>query len=166
MSAKGSRAAPAPPCARSAVVANALCPDSHELASLSGRLKEPKGEILPWAERLADFAAYQQDELGLSPATIIGQGWHGEKVLNWLGQQNRASSMSRGRMWIRSSPAWERTAGAVFRGLAAPRSCALSSAMHRGVVGVQTVSLPAPAARACSSRKTSPPALRGRMYGD
>lgn len=53
-----------------------------------GRLEEPKGEILPWAERLADFATYQQDERGLSPATASGQGWHVDKFLSWLSQQN------------------------------------------------------------------------------
>lgn len=54
-----------------------------------GRLEEGKGEILPWAERLADFAAYQREERGLSPVTISGQGWHVEKFLRWLGQQGR-----------------------------------------------------------------------------
>jgi len=54
-----------------------------------GRLEEPKVKILPWADRLADFAAYQRDERGLSPATISGQGWHVEKFLSWLSEQNR-----------------------------------------------------------------------------
>ena len=55
-----------------------------------GRLKEPQPNIDPFADRLADFAAYQRDERGLSPATIRGQGWQVEKFLSWLGEQNRS----------------------------------------------------------------------------
>ena len=55
-----------------------------------GRLEEPQPKIVPFADRLADFAAYQRDECGLSPVTIRGQGWHGEKFLGWLGEQNRS----------------------------------------------------------------------------
>jgi integrase/recombinase XerD len=40
-----------------------------------GRLEEPLPKIVPFADRLADFAAYQREERGLSPATISGQGW-------------------------------------------------------------------------------------------
>lgn len=54
-----------------------------------GCLDEPKVEILPWTDRLADFAAYQRDERGLSPVTISGQGWHVKHFLNWLNEQNR-----------------------------------------------------------------------------
>jgi site-specific recombinase XerD len=54
-----------------------------------GCLGAPNDEISPGAEQLADFAVYQQDERGLSPATIRGQGWHAEKFLSWLNQQNR-----------------------------------------------------------------------------
>jgi len=55
-----------------------------------GRLEEPQPNIDPFADRLADFAAYQRDERGLSPATIRGQGWQVEKFLSWLGEQNRS----------------------------------------------------------------------------
>jgi integrase/recombinase XerD len=55
-----------------------------------GCLEEPQPKTVPFAERLADFAAYQRDERGLSPATIRGQGWHVEKFLSWLGEQNRS----------------------------------------------------------------------------
>lgn len=55
-----------------------------------GRLEEPQPKIVPFADRLADFAAYQRDERGLSPVTIRGQGWHVEKFLGWLGEQNRS----------------------------------------------------------------------------
>jgi len=54
-----------------------------------GRLEVPKPKIVPFADRLADFAAYQRDERGLSPATIRNQSWHVEKLLGWLGEQNR-----------------------------------------------------------------------------
>ena len=54
-----------------------------------GCLEEPQPKTTPFAERLADFAAYQRDERGLSPATIRGQGWQVEKFLSWLGEQNR-----------------------------------------------------------------------------
>lgn len=53
-----------------------------------GRLEEPKPKIVPFAERIADFAAHRRDELGLSPATVRNQSWHVEKFLNWLGEQN------------------------------------------------------------------------------
>jgi integrase/recombinase XerD len=55
-----------------------------------GRFEEPPPRILPFADRLADFAAYQRDERGLSGSTIRGQGWQVEKFLSWLGQQNRS----------------------------------------------------------------------------
>jgi integrase/recombinase XerD len=54
-----------------------------------GRL-ESRPKVVPFADRLADFAAYQRDERGLSPVTIRGQGWHVEKFLGWLGGQNRS----------------------------------------------------------------------------
>src|SRR5205823_6011505 len=53
-------------------------------------VEEPQPKILPFADRLADFAAYQREERGLSPATIDGQGWQVEKFLSWLGEQNRS----------------------------------------------------------------------------
>jgi integrase/recombinase XerD len=51
---------------------------------------ESRPRVVPFADRLADFAAYQRDERGLSPVTIRGQGWHVEKFLGWLGGQNRS----------------------------------------------------------------------------
>jgi integrase/recombinase XerD len=45
--------------------------------------------MVPFADRLADFAAYQRDERGLSPATIRCQRWHVETLLGWLSEQNR-----------------------------------------------------------------------------
>jgi integrase/recombinase XerD len=54
-----------------------------------GRLEEPQAQIDPFADRLADFAAYQREERGLSPATIRGQGWQVEKFLSWWVEQNR-----------------------------------------------------------------------------
>ncbi len=54
-----------------------------------GCWEEPQPKAAPFADRLADFAAYQRDERGLSPATIRGQGWHVEKFLSSLGEQNR-----------------------------------------------------------------------------
>jgi site-specific recombinase XerD len=41
------------------------------------------------ADRLADFAAYQRDERGLSPVAIRGKGWQVEKFLSWLGEKSR-----------------------------------------------------------------------------
>ena len=54
-----------------------------------GRLEVPKPRAVPFADRLADFAAYQRDERGLSPATIRNQSWHVNKFLCWLGEQHR-----------------------------------------------------------------------------
>ena len=55
-----------------------------------GRLEVPKPKIVPFADRIADFAAYRRDERGLSPATVRNQSWHVEKFLRWLGEQNRS----------------------------------------------------------------------------
>ena len=55
-----------------------------------GRLEEPKAKALPFADRLADFAAFQCEERGLSSVTIRAQSWHVEKFLSWLGEQNRS----------------------------------------------------------------------------
>jgi site-specific recombinase XerD len=55
-----------------------------------GRLELPAPPVVPFADRLADFAAYRRDERGLSPVTIRGQSWHVEKFLTWLEEQNRA----------------------------------------------------------------------------
>ena len=55
-----------------------------------GRLEAPPPRFVPFADRLADFAAYQCDERGLSPVTIRAQSWHVEKFLGWLGEQNHS----------------------------------------------------------------------------
>jgi len=55
-----------------------------------GRLEESRAKTLPFADRLASFAAYQCSERGLSAVTIRGQNWHVEKFLRWLGEQNRS----------------------------------------------------------------------------
>ena len=54
-----------------------------------GRLEVPKPNIVPFADRIADFAAHRRDERGLSPATERNQSWHVEKFLCWLSDQNR-----------------------------------------------------------------------------
>ena len=54
-----------------------------------GRLEVPQPKIVPFADRLADFAAYQRNERGLSPTTIRNQSWHVEKFCSWMGEQNR-----------------------------------------------------------------------------
>jgi integrase/recombinase XerD len=58
--------------------------------SFLGRLEVPKPRSVPFADQLADFAAYRRDERGLSPSTIRNQSWHVEKFLRWLGEQNRS----------------------------------------------------------------------------
>jgi integrase/recombinase XerD len=55
-----------------------------------GRLEVPKPKSVPFADRIADFAAHRRDERGLSPATVRSQNWHVEKFLEWLGEQNRS----------------------------------------------------------------------------
>lgn len=55
-----------------------------------GRLEVPKPKIVPFADRIADFAAYRRAERGLSPATVRSQSWHVEKFLGWMGEQNRS----------------------------------------------------------------------------
>jgi site-specific recombinase XerD len=55
-----------------------------------GRLEVPKPKLVPFADRLADFAAYRRDERGLSPATIRNQSWHVNKFLCRLGEQHRS----------------------------------------------------------------------------
>jgi site-specific recombinase XerD len=55
-----------------------------------GRLEVPKPKIVPFADRVSDFAAYRRDERGLSPATVRNQSWHVERFLCWLGDQNRS----------------------------------------------------------------------------
>src|SRR5712691_2702351 len=59
-----------------------------------GCLDEPQPKSTPFADRLADFAAYQRDERGLSPATIRGQGWQCGEVFELVG---RAESFFRRR---------------------------------------------------------------------
>lgn len=53
-------------------------------------LEKPESKASPLADQIADFAAYMQDERGLSPVTIHNQCWHVEKFLQWLQEQNRA----------------------------------------------------------------------------
>jgi integrase/recombinase XerD len=55
-----------------------------------GRLEESRAKTLPFADRRANFAAYQHSERGLSAVTIRGQSWHVEKFLSRLGEQNRS----------------------------------------------------------------------------
>jgi integrase len=52
-----------------------------------GRLERPKLRIVPFADRIADFAAYRRDERGLSPSTVRHQSWHVERFLDWIGEQ-------------------------------------------------------------------------------
>ncbi len=55
-----------------------------------GRLHVSKPSTVPFADRVSDFAAYQRDERGLSPATVRNQSWHVEKFLGWLSAQDRS----------------------------------------------------------------------------
>jgi site-specific recombinase XerD len=71
------------------VVARTLRSNGQGLAALLGTFGSAPPKIVPFADRLADFAAYRRDERGLSPATIRCQSWHVEKLLCWLGEQNR-----------------------------------------------------------------------------
>ena len=87
-----------------------------------GRLEVPKPKIVPFADRIADFAAYRRDERGLSPATVRNQNWHVEKFLRWLGEQNRSA-------WCRVSVATSAKALRAFFKYAAIRGwCAASIA--------------------------------------
>jgi len=54
-----------------------------------GYLEFPKPKIVPYADRVSDFAAYGRDERGLSPSTVRDQSWHVEKFLCWLSDQDR-----------------------------------------------------------------------------
>jgi hypothetical protein len=49
-----------------------------------GHLAAPKPKALPFAEQLADFAAYLRNERGLSPATVRVESWHAGDFLGWL----------------------------------------------------------------------------------
>ena len=60
------------------------------MASLLATFGRAPTKILPFADRLADFAAYRRDERGLSPVTIRNQGWHLEKFLGWMEDQSRS----------------------------------------------------------------------------
>jgi integrase/recombinase XerD len=55
-----------------------------------GRLEVPKPKVVPFADRVSDFAAYRRDERGLSPATVRDQNWHVEKFFCWLHERNRS----------------------------------------------------------------------------
>jgi len=54
-----------------------------------GHLDEPQPKRAPFADRLADLPLTSAMR-GLSPVTIRGQGWHVEKFLSSLGEQNRS----------------------------------------------------------------------------
>src|SRR5215831_4355732 len=54
-----------------------------------GHLAAPKPKTLPFAEQLADFAAYRRNERGLSPATVRVESWHAGDFLGWLSNTNR-----------------------------------------------------------------------------
>jgi site-specific recombinase XerD len=53
-------------------------------------LEKPERKHSPGADQIADFAAYMQDERGMSPVTIRNQCWHVEKFCQWLQEQDRA----------------------------------------------------------------------------
>lgn len=53
-------------------------------------LEPPESKPSPFAGQIADFAAYMQDERGLSPVTIHNHCWHAEKFSQWLREQHRA----------------------------------------------------------------------------
>jgi len=59
---------------------------------------------------MADFAAYRQDQRGLSPVTIHNQCWHGEKFWQWLQEQNRACG-DVSLVEVDFVPCWERPTG-------------------------------------------------------
>ena len=107
-----------------------------------GRLEVPQAKVGPFAERLADFAAYRRDERGLSPATIRNQDWHVKKFLAWLGEQNRSFANVSWKTWM---PFWRLTAsegGTVCRWLPAPKPSALSFTTRQYAAGVRLVSAP------------------------
>jgi len=111
-----------------------------------GCLDEPQPKSAFFADRLADFAAYQREERGLSPATIRGQGWHVEKFLIWLGEQNRSFdgvsledvdtflATNGQRHWSRVSVSTSARALRAFFRLAAARGCC-SASIAAGIDG-------------------------------
>ncbi|MGI8746178.1 MAG: hypothetical protein ACR2NN_27080 [Bryobacteraceae bacterium] len=72
------------------MIAKALRPNGHELASLLRPFGRAQAQESTFADRLASFTAYQHDERGWSAVTIRAQGWHVENFLSWLGEQNRS----------------------------------------------------------------------------
>jgi site-specific recombinase XerD len=61
------------------------------------RLKQPARASQPFDEYLFDFAAWMENERGLSPATIRSQRWQAEHFLSWLvanGQRMNTVSIS------------------------------------------------------------------------
>jgi integrase/recombinase XerD len=61
------------------------------------RLKQPARASQPFDEYLVDFAAWMENERGLSPATIRSQRWQAEHFLRWLvanGQTMKTVSIS------------------------------------------------------------------------
>ena len=145
-----------------------------------GRLEVPQAKVVPFADRLADFAAYRRDERGLSPATIRNQGWHVEKFLGWLGEQNRsfanvsledvdaflAANGKRG--WNRVSVATSAKAlRAFFKHATARGWC--SASLAAGIDGPRLfqrkASLSAHPGRTCSDCSAVPAAIRRETSG-
>ena len=126
-----------------------------------GCLEEPQPKTVPFADRLADFAAYQRDERGLSPATIRGQGWQVEKFLSWLGEQNRPFdevSLEEVDTFLANNG---KRGWGLSRCLPVPKRCVLSFDMRPSADGVGPALPPALMARACSGTKGFPSARPG-----
>src|SRR5437879_142136 len=86
-----------------------------------GRLELPKPKIVPIADRLADFAAYQRDERGLSPATFgIRAGMWRSCLAGWA-SRIVVSTMCFWKMWTPFWPPTESEVGAVYRWPPAPK---------------------------------------------
>ena len=127
-----------------------------------GCLEEPQRRCAPFADRLADFAAYQCDERGLFPATIRGQGWQVEKFLSWLGEQNRSfDDVSMEDVDTFLADIGKRVWGRVW-----VFASAKAFGMRQHEDGVRPASPPASMALACSGTKGFLPVRHGRTYSD
>ena len=128
-----------------------------------GCLEEPQPKTVPFADRLADFAAYQRDERGFIPGHHPRSGLAGGEVLlpGWA-RRIDLSTMFPWKMWTRFWPATESGVGAVSRCLPAPKLCVLSFDMRLSADGVGPASPPGLMARGCSSTKDSLWVLPGR----
>jgi len=120
-----------------------------------GCLDKPPSKSALWEDRLADFAAYQREERGLSPATIRAQGWHVEKFLISWGEQNRSFdtvSLEDVDTFLADNGqrGWSRVS---LSTIPAPGLCVLSFDMRQPVGGVRPASPPALMARAYSNMK-------------